>query len=183
MRKHSPLVLLVAFGAAMLVGCDLFTVPDGGGGDEPPPEWQDPTTPEILIEDLEYTYNEADHLKYVELLHEDFVFYFDEEDVGGDIPSSWGYQDEIDATENLFEKAQAFNITLDLIIPGDYTDPEEGEDEMWVYDVAYDLRVRIDDTTYLAQATANYNCVVDGTVDSGADRWRFLQWYDIVPNT
>lgn len=53
---------------------------------------------------LKYAYNQRNTAKFTALLHEQFMFVFAPEDVGGEteIPESWGMSDEIVSATNMF---------------------------------------------------------------------------------
>lgn len=81
-------------------------------------------------------------------------------------------QEELDAAKALFKRAGAENIELNLTMPEDFSEAEG--DSCIVEGVAYEIRVRIDDTTYLAQATANF------FLEKTDGEWLTEDWYDIV---
>ncbi|HUT98725.1 MAG TPA: hypothetical protein VM054_06580 [bacterium] len=175
-----PAVILVLFAG---LGCDLFSIPPGGGGDDQS-EWQDPLTPRAVIEDIQWCYNNANGPFYGTLLdHDNFVFYFDPSDVGGDhdIPISWTYQAETTATQNLFIAVGAANITLTL----DFSD--SGDTEPGPYDTSFDistvkyfLRVVVteEDIIYQANEQANFE-LSKFPDDKGMDRWWLTKWWDL----
>jgi hypothetical protein len=80
--------------------------PVGRGNDDP---YLPQTSPESVIHNLALSYNLWDCERYEELLHNDFVFIFNQDDVEkypDQIPPAghWGYQDEVQATCNLLDK-------------------------------------------------------------------------------
>jgi len=91
---------------------------------------------------------------YQTIFADDFVFYFDDADVVDEIPASWGLQDELDAAEAMFEITGADNIQLTLTLPQDFSEP--ACDTGALEGVAYDIRVTIEDYTYLAIAEADF---------------------------
>jgi len=173
-----PTVILVLFAG---LGCDLFSIPKEP--EDPVPEWQLPLTPRAVIEDIEWCYNNADGPSYTTLLDEDnFVFYFDPGDVGGDldIPVSWTYDLEVDATQNLFYAVGAPNITLELTIDED-DEPGPYDIMFRLDDVAYELHVYVpeDDMNYIANAHANFE-LSKFEDDDGLMRWWLTKWWDKV---
>ncbi len=175
-----PAVILTLFAG---LGCDLFSIPSDGGGDGES-EWQPPLTPRAVIEDIEWCYNHADGPSYGTLLDEDkFVFYFDQDDVGGDIPPSWTYIAETTATQKLFDTVGSANIALKLFFYGDYEEyvpgPEDTSFEM--NDIEYDLSVHDENadpvpTTYMATGHANF--VLSKFADNTGMRWWLTKWWD-----
>jgi hypothetical protein len=180
-RAIIPAVILVLFAG---LGCDLFSIPPGGGGGGES-EWQDPVTPRAVIEDIEWCYNNADGPSYGTLLDEDnFVFYFDPDDVGGehDIPPSWLYLQETTATQKLFDAVGSANITLQLAFTGP-TEPNPGDISFAMDNVNYDLSVYDENaedgpTTYMATGHANF--VLSKFTDGSRLRWWLTIWYDVA---
>lgn len=185
-RNGKALVIIGLLAVGLLVlGCDLFAIADPGDGDSGDDlQWQEPSTPKIVLEDLEWSYDNAEYYdKYENLIHDDFIFYFDPQDVDQGLPASWGKQDELDATKNLFENVGAANIELSLTLT-DYQPPEDTDTEHIYNNVPYNLRVTMpdEDLIYVAQGHGNYTTKIDGTLDNGLDRWWLVTWYDIVTN-
>ncbi|MCX7022310.1 MAG: hypothetical protein NTW26_08595 [bacterium] len=181
MRKAIiPAVILVLFAG---LGCDLFSIPPNGNGDDQG-DWQEPLSPRAVIEDIQWCYNNADGPKYSILLDEDnFVFYFDPSDVGGDldIPSSWLYKQEIDATQNLFVAVGAANIDLSLdFSDSGNTEPGPYETTFDIYNVAYSLRVVETEKDIIYQADEQANFKLSKFADNiGLMRWWLTKWWDI----
>jgi hypothetical protein len=180
MRKAIiPAVVLVLF---VGLGCDLFSIPSDSGGDESELQWP-PLTPRAVIEDIEWCYNNANLNFYPLLLDEDhFVFYFAPTDVGGDIPVSWAYKDEITATTNLFEAVGAPNIDL-LLDFSEVENPDPGPyDTEWDLNrVAYKLVVYVaeEDRKYVANEHASFRLSKFEDEDQ-VMRWWLWKWWDIV---
>jgi len=176
-----PAVVLILFAG---LGCDLFSIPpDGGGGGQD--EWQEPLTPRAVIEDIQYCYNTANYPYYTILLDVDnFVFYFDPQDVQKyDLPTSWTYVDETEATLKLFDAVGASNIVLGLDFSGcGNTEPDPNVTTFDIDNVAYTLRVTVPDKDliYLAQAHANFELSKFEEEDTHLMRWWLTLWWDMV---
>ncbi|OGD72376.1 MAG: hypothetical protein A2Y64_00040 [Candidatus Coatesbacteria bacterium RBG_13_66_14] len=165
------------------LGCDLFSIPPGGDGDDQG-EWQEPLTPRAVIEDIQWCYNNANGPFYSILLDADnFVFYFDPWDVQHeDLPISWLYDDEVEATQNLFDKVGAANIdlTLDFSESGD-TEPGTYDTTFDIPNVRYSLLVTVteEDIIYKAEAHANFT-LSKFQDNTGLMRWWLTIWSDKV---
>ncbi len=174
-----PAIILALFAG---LGCDLFKVPTNGGdggGDRQPL-----TTPRGVIENIQWCYNNRDHLFYEELLDEDnFVFYFDPWDVDHrDVPFSWVYDLEVEATQNLFEAEKVSDISLTLIFEDKHDiEPGPSDTEFRLDGVEYSLSVHVpeEDTVYQADAQANFE-LSKFEDDLGLMRWWLTIWYDKV---
>jgi hypothetical protein len=181
MRKAIiPAVILTLFAG---LGCDLFSIPQDGVPGES--EWQEPLTPRAVIEDIEWCYNNADGPSYSTLLDEDnFVFYFDPQDWGGehDIPESWLYRQEVDATQNLFNAVGSANIALELTFTNP-TEPNPWDVSFNMDNVNYDLSVHDENadpvpTTY--KATGHADFVLSKFTDGSGLRWWLTIWHDVA---
>jgi hypothetical protein len=180
-----PAVILTLFAG---LGCDLFSIPSDGDGDGES-DWQEPLTPRAVIEDIVWCYNHADGPSYGTLLdHDNFIFYFDPNDVGGgedhDIPDSWLYQAEVDATQNLFNAVGFANIALKLEFTGP-TEPNPGDVSFTMNNVNYDLSVYDENadpqpTQYVAHGYANFE-LSKFAGDTGL-RWWLTKWDDHANN-
>lgn len=181
MRKAIiPAVILTLFAG---LGCDLFSIPQDGVPRVS--EWQEPLSPKAVIEDIEWCYNNADWLSYTTLLdHDNFVFYFDQQDWGGehDIPPSWLYEQEVTATQKLFDAVGSANIELQLAFTNP-TDPNPGDVSFVMNNVNYDLSVHDENadpvpTTYKATGHADFE--LSKFTDGGGLRWWLTIWHDVA---
>jgi len=160
MNRHG-LVFLAAL--CLCLSCSTGTDGDGNG-----------TVLETLNKFMD-VWNSGDVDVYESLLTDDFTFYFDPWDVGGDIPFSWGFDEEITAFNNLFDAVGAENVDVELDLEG-VTEPEEGAVTYTVENIPYTLHVTVpdDDIIYLAQAHLNMELTM---VD---DEWVITEWWDRV---
>jgi len=176
-RTIIPAVILVLLAG---LGCDIFRIPTNGNGNGGELQWP-PLTPRAVIENIQWCYNNANLVYYSLLLDVvNFVFYFDDQDVDQGLPPSWTYNEEIEATGNLFDAVGAANITLVLNFEGSGdTEPPPGDTEFEIKDVGYDLRVITPEVIYQANAHANFHLsqFEDG---EGLMRWWLTLWWDIV---
>jgi hypothetical protein len=156
--------------AALCVGLSCTTATDG---DENGYEY-DQTTVLGTLNLFVDVWNRCDIDTYEGLLDGDaFIFYFTPQDVGGDIPPSWGYEEEMNAVGNLFDTLGAANVDVQLDL-SEVTEPEEGVDTYTVRDVPYEIIVYVEDEyrTYLAQERLDMELTkVDG-------EWVITQWWD-----
>ncbi len=170
-----PLFISLFLIVAVLGSCDIFLPPK-----KPPPTPQpEPTSPAGVIRGIEWAYNNQDINYYTEMLDSDFTFYFDPRDVqGSGAPDSWGYDDELEATENLFDSVDEGAISLAMNLE-DQREPGPG-DEVWdLNGVDYLLVVVTPEMTFRAEGFANFRTRVDG-LWRGMPRWWLWKWWDIA---
>jgi len=171
-----PLCISAFLIAAVLGSCEIFKPPT----DTPPPTPQpEPTSPAGVIRGIECAYNNQDINYYADMLDPDFTFYFDPRDIQDHgTPTSWGYDEELEATQNLFDSVDDGGISLAVNLEGQ---PEPGPgDEVWdLNGVDYLLIVITCDVTYRADGFANFRTRVDG-LWRGQPRWWLWKWWDIA---
>jgi hypothetical protein len=178
-KTISPLrgifVLLFAAGVLALSGCIFSTPPDEG--DDGAAGFFSPAGVVELIEDA---YSDRDDELYKKCLSPNFTFYFDSNDVGQDvggyiIPTSWGYDDEVEAVENMFDQAHSIDIDLTSSNIG------EPESDETVYN-APSVHIRL-----LVMVDAGNGFLADGFVEfefesyqneKGQKVWRVKDWKD-----
>ncbi|MBD3371848.1 MAG: hypothetical protein GF403_03935 [Candidatus Coatesbacteria bacterium] len=169
MRNPRATVVIVSLLAipVLLAGCDTVTEPEDQVE-------SDLTTVEGAILTLEQCWDLADLDAYAGVFTDEFIFYFDPQDVDHGLPPSWGLQDELDAAGNIFDIVGANNIELTLTMPDGFDEPED--DTCTVNGVAYEIRVTHpdDDIIYAAQGMCNFS------LDRSDGEWRFTTWYDLV---
>jgi hypothetical protein len=166
------LAIPIVVGLMVFVACVNTT----GTGDGVPHDRTTVLGTLLLFEDV---WNDGDMDTYKFLLDEDtFIFYFDDEDTGGGIPPSWGYNDEIDAVTNLFNALGAENVDVELDLD-DVAEPEGDVDTYTVTDIPYDVSVYDDNadpepTTYLASGR------LDMELEYADGEWVITKWWDKV---
>jgi len=159
---------------AILVSCDIF-LPPKKTPPIPPPE---PISPAGVIRGIEWAYNQQDIVYYTDMLDTDFTFYFDPRDVQDHgTPTSWGYDEELAATQKLFDSVDDGDITLAMDLEGQR---EPGPvDEVWdLNGVDYLLIVIIGDMMYRADGYADFRTRKEG-LWRGQPRWWLWKWWDI----
>src|SRR4030042_1857775 len=165
MMNRRGIVLLAALCACL--SCTTGTDGDGDGHDR--------TTvlgTLLLFVDV---WNDGDVEAYEGLLTDDFTFYFDPRDVEGDIPESWGFDEEITAYTNLFDAVGEENVDVQLDL-SEVTEPEEGVVTYKVEEIPYEVWVQVDeeDIIYLAEAQLDMEFTkVDG-------QWIIIICWDMV---
>jgi hypothetical protein len=130
-----------------------------------------------LFEDV---WNNGELDTYKELLdEEDFTFYFDPEDTGGehDIPTTWGYGEEIQAYTNLFGAVGEENVDVELDL-SEVTEPEEGAATCLIEEVPYEVRVHVEEGEY--EMTYIASAYLDVQLEKIADLWIITDWWDRV---
>ncbi|MCP4229472.1 MAG: hypothetical protein GY771_04915 [bacterium] len=168
------LAIAVAFAGA---GCIFGTDDRGIQGEK-----REPTSPENVIYNLERSYNEGDIQLYKQCLSPNYTFYFNPSDVGIDvdgyiIPSSWGYEEDWTATQNLFENA--YSVTMDLPV-SDIGEPDAGDTTYTASNITISLLVMFDADTGLIANKGTLEFVFETYDSNGKTYWRIKDWRDFT---
>ncbi len=198
MFKRSLLLCGLSLMLALSVSC--FLDPDEEDPivpPAPPIEEKDLTEKWHVLNNIEYAYSKRRWETYDALLSTEFTFFFDEGDVGGEIPAQWGRFDELNTTRRLFisntqsdppEDPVCNSIKLDLQydpnnIPWSEVIPETAPDEIWYRaPINYNFQMKMDgDLTFIQpDATAEFTIRNAGTVD--APHWELVEFRDLGAN-
>ena len=177
--RTAALTVGTALAAMLFTGC-LFS-PPAEQPPEPPPVMDSPAN---VLKTVEIAYNQRNVRYYKSALSENFVFYFDPDDVGQyppgggnyKIPESWSYTQDWTATANMFQKA--YSITL--VIPvGSVGQPDPEATEFRADNINIKLLVYVDELNgYLAnEGYCNFQFEKYQN-ENGKYRWRLTKWWD-----
>lgn len=109
-RKIVLISLVLAVTAVLAAGCsDSPKAPVRDSGID----WKDLTDPEDVITNMLLAYENRDIVHYEELLHEDYIWYFQERDAQMLGRASLDFAQDVGATKKLFEKAVMLEIEID----------------------------------------------------------------------
>ncbi len=173
------LLIIVIIGAFAAAGC-IFDSTEIGK--DPIDEPIVPDSPENVIYNLELAYNKRDINLYKQCLSPQFTFYFNPIDVGNDadgyiIPSSWGYEEDWTATQNMFTRAYDISMQLPEHL---IDDPPDGATTYTAENITVSLLVMVNaDNGFIAnRGTLEFNFE---TYDSnGKTYWRIKDWRDFT---
>jgi hypothetical protein len=170
-------------GILIIAGCllALSCVEEGGTGPSPegPPE---ATSPANVLKCVEISFNRPDIKIITDVLSENFVFYFDPDDVGQHppgsqyvIPESWSCAEFKGVMTKMYRKAFSISLTIPT---GKVGTPDPNETTYRVENIAVQLLVRIDELNgYIANGYCNFAFErYDGK--EGEKLWRLTKWWD-----
>lgn len=146
-----------------LVGC--FTLPEG--------ERPFMDTPRRALEFLVESYSNLDHGGAIMLLHRDFVYYFNMNEVDGQhVPQSWANSDEELFLQKLMSAAEFIHLDLDT----EEAPPPVGESPRSEF-IDYSLTIEVSETeSYHAVGQARFTFGYDP-----ARGWLITVWNDFAP--
>ena len=143
-----------------------------------------PTSPVKVLKNVEIAFNRGDVNLLKGMLSENFVFYFDPDDVGTNppgvpnyrIPESWTYTDFWQAVSRMFTNAYSISLTIPTAGVGE---PAPSEETYKAENISIKLLVMVDevngfiaDTGYCDYQFERY----DG--EEGRKFWRLTKWWD-----
>jgi hypothetical protein len=190
-RRLAVLGLSAAFVLA-LGGCwNPFAPDEGDPVDRPPADYRLRTTPANVIHNMQVAYEYMDAEKYLACLSEDFVFYPNEEDVGGpdNIPEFWYKDTERTLHENMFSEnppdpslaVESIQLTLTLANRDSIEGDQPGEWNV-IFEESVDLHVNLyTGLTYYANAPSEYRLrKAEEPGPNGEVLWEVYEWYDLL---
>ncbi len=170
MKKFSAVMAVVAL-ATLTCTSDRGII---NGFDEPPIG----STPEKVLQRLEYSFNHLDVYLLKPCLSENFVFYIDPNEAGrnpgGGYKAPSSYTDFWRTAEYMFERAYMISMSIDSGGVG-APDPEEN-----TYGAGCRVCLLVMVTEYggfLAEGDAGFECE-KYVNEADEDRWRIRKWWD-----
>jgi len=151
----------------------------------------DPTpvnTPAVVLKNVELSFNERNITYLKESLSDDFIFYFDPDDVGQNppgghyiIPESWSYTEFWQAVENLFWRSYSVSLTIPTASVGE---PDPNATVYKAENISIKLLVMIDEVNgYLADAGYCNFAFERYDGKEGKKFWRLTGWWDNTATT
>ena len=173
---------IITLGAALALLA--FACEDRVHAPTPTPEPTGAESPVEVLETVEKSFNERDTKLLVSSLSENFVFYFDPDDVGQrppgkpsyEIPESWSYTEFWNAANNMFTKA----YSISLSIPTDQVGtPAENETTFRAEKISISLLVMVDELNGYIADTGYCNYEFESyTSEAGKKCWGLTGWWD-----
>jgi len=165
---------LVAIGLVFAVGCDIFSPPPPAGDFK-----SELTSPEKVAAAIEFAYGFRDINVYKKALSPDYVFYFNPSDVGQivngyEIPQSWTYQEDCNATANMFSEAYQLKLEIQAI-----EEPPAGENTFHTYNKSINLLLMVDEKNGYRTDKGYCDFEFERYLNANNQpRWRLKKWYD-----
>jgi len=184
--RETRLVLLAAAVAVLaLGGCDA----DKQRVTKPrliPFVYQDLSEKWHVLNNLQFSYNELDEDRYVELLDpDDFVFTLDPNDVRPGEPTSWGYSVDSTIAVNMLGGGGSnpiVSIDLELV---DFKNAQwtefdpSGSPGLYRATVQYNFSIATqNDITYVTSGTPSAEFTIAQSDVGGEKVWRIVEWKD-----
>ena len=164
---------------AALLALSCFEEGGTTPGPEGPPE---ATSPANVLKCVEMTFNLREKKIVVDEQSDNFVFYFDPDDVGQNppgggyvIPESWSCADFRGAVSNMYRKAFSISLTIPT---GRVGTPDPNQPTYKAENISIQLLVMIDELNgYIANGYCNFEFMrYDGK--EGEKLWRLTTWWD-----
>lgn len=145
------------------------------------------TSPAECIQYLEQAFNDRDIAIFETQIAPDFIFYFNEDDVGEEvngytIPETWDYEHEHRAVWNIvrpYAEGGVYDISMQLP-ENDIGTPPEGATEYTVDTIGISLLVMFDTSNGAIANMGTLGFTFVKTNDGGTDYWRIKEWRDFT---
>lgn len=177
-----PRRLLHALAAMLVISLSAFGCghDDGNCGFKPDDPFRELTSPENVIHNLAESFNRTDYAHLVPLIHDDFIFTFNDDDAlsyPGDIPSdaTWSRDEWLDAVERMLDsnyapcdpESKIDSMQMELRLSGNLRPANVQEAPPGALEgfVTLDFRIKtVEDTNYLARGRPLFYFTPDSTV-------------------
>jgi len=158
-----------------------FACGDEEGVTPQEPDRLSPTSPANVLENVELAFNNRDLNLFKDMLSENFVIYFDPDEVGRrpgakrPIPESWSYTEIVRRVNDLFETAYYISMSIDKRNVGD---PRPAETTFRADNIKVTLIVKeteLEGFTYERYGNVEFEKY---RADAGVNYWRITKWWD-----
>ena len=179
----------VLFSSIGLQSC-IFSTDEGDGGGNPDERvFEDPTTPSLVIQNLEVSFSHLEPDWYERCLHENFIY--EVEDKTDENPLRWARDDEIKTIKNLMSDCTQFIFTASENSSyeewgSEVPDPptgtqvsEEHPNEIW-YIFDYLVTMNIFTKTY-GDFQVKQDMIFKMVKDSDTGFYSIISWVDVTP--
>jgi len=142
-----------------------------------------PTSPRAVLVNVETAFNRRDINLLKAMLSENFVFYFDPDDVGQhppgseyEVPVSWSDFDFVDAARKMLKAAHSISLAIPTSRVGE---PGPNETTYRVENTNIRLLVMIDEINGYIAEQGYFNVEFEKYCsERGNDYWRLTKWWD-----
>ncbi len=188
---RASLVPLLVCLTVVPLGCG-----DSGTNPPPPPSggYDAPATREMVLQNLQRSYNERNVTEYTKILDDGFVFFLSDGDVNGGLPSQWGRDVETDANTHLFSEIEdpmgrwplCTAIQMDVVFENGVTwtpvpNPAAAPDETWYTTTCfYDFQIAIaPDIRFIPTPGSQAQFTVRNAGTETKPSWRLVDMRDL----
>ncbi len=135
-----------------------------------------PTLPKFVLENLKLSYSELVISNFIQTLDSNFIFHFDYLE-GIEIDSTWGFSEEIDRTERLFNdfrsEKSAFSLSVQFIQQEEQQDVILDTAAILIRDYVVTVTDSLDNKVGCYKGISRFEMV-----ESSFSYWTLLVWED-----
>ncbi len=164
-RKFLLVFAFISF-LHLITGCNPFA-PKFSEGTNSSSTISDLKTVDGVFQNMQYAYTFKDTLIYGEFISEDFVFTFRDYDQGFDV--SWGREDEMRATNGLFQNSQRIELIWNNIVLSTVDSVNANIIRGFNLTITYN-------PTNIDRADGRVNLTLRKNTDT--DKWQIVRWID-----
>ncbi len=188
-KQFSQFFVSIIVISVLLQSC-IFS-PDKGNDEQPPDNrvFVDPTTPKLVIQNIEVSFNQLEYNWYERCLHENF--FWESPSKVDELDLRWGRTEEVQVIENLLADCTQFIFTASEIssyeewgsnldnIPQGYPVSEEHPNEVW-YVYNYLVTMDIFTKTY-GDFQVRQDMKFKIVQDAETKLYSIIRWIDETP--
>ncbi len=164
-RKFLLVFAFISF-LNLITGCNPFA-PKFSEGTNSSSTISDLKTVDGVFQNMQYAYTFKDTLIYGEFISQDFVFTFRDYDQGFDV--SWGREDEMRATNGLFQNSQRIELIWNNIVLSTVDSVNANIIRGFNLTITYN-------PTNIDRADGRVNLTMRKNPDT--DKWQIVRWID-----
>ena len=165
--------------ALVLSSCDLFDPRVPEDPSNAGVVWQDPTSPDIVIENIQSALNGSSAL-YLDCFNESFVFYADTNDINEYTTynfSDWTKMVESNTVTSLFAVVpQDSTIQTDFVIDPQHQDPAAPVDSATIY---REYSITVPGSYHSGTGTPAVGLAEFHMIEDANGLWSILEWHDL----
>jgi hypothetical protein len=147
----------------------------------PPPDRLAPTSPVNVLKNVELAFNDRDINLFKDMLSENFIFYFDPDELGRRpggkrrIPESYSYTEIVRRVNDLFETAYSISMSIDT---RNVRDPGPAETTFRADNIKVTLIVKETELKGFTYERYGHVEFEKYRADAGENYWRITKWWD-----
>ena len=166
MKEKLFLIFTFVFFLGLIYGCNPFA-PKFSEGKNSSSTISDLKTVDGVFQNMQYAYTFKDTLIYGEFIAQDFVFTYRDYDQGFDV--SWGREDEMRATNGLFQNSQRIELIWNNIVLSTVDSLNANIIRSFNLTITYN-------PTNIDRADGRVNLTLKKNTDT--DKWQIVRWID-----
>jgi hypothetical protein len=136
-----------------------------------------------VLNNFELAHNKRDMSRYEQLIDDNYTFFFDTIQNGGQVTIQWGRPDEISATSGLLNNVNMLDldlVNLDKPVWTEMMVSYNGGETWYITTLYYSFIVKIGDTTLTSVSPAQMSFTVRNAGTMAKPHWELVELRDLA---